>query len=144
MADSQIFTTDPVTGADIPVSSANPLPITPPVKTMANELTGVISVVGIWSYITLDLGILAPYYTWAAFSQAGIVSNGSTAQLKGSSDNVNFYYLPQIGSISRAIASANNDSVVLMARTIGHRYLQARFFNSSVAQTGMYLRISAG
>ena len=147
MADSLIFTKDPVTGAKTAVSTANPVPVIPPVKTVMNEMSGLAVALGISTTINLDLGALGPYYTWAAVSEDGLASTGSSMSLQGSSDNVNFYYLPQITSSAiSSVGGLSGAMTIMMVRTLGYRYLRGSFYNGSagVAQTDMYLMLAAG
>ncbi len=119
---------------------------TPSVKALMTEQSGLAAALGTSTYASLDLGALAPYYSWVVVSFQGVASAGSVLRLKGSSDNVNFYYLPQMatdGPSSDGVSAANG---LLIARSLGYRYLQGTYYNASggTAQTDMYLMLAAG
>ena len=128
------------------VSTANPLPVLPPVKTLMNEMSGLAAATGTSTYINIDLGALAPYYSWVIVSFQGIASAGSVLRLKASSDNVNFYYLPKMANDGPSSDGLSASNGLLIARTVGYRYLRGTYYNSSggTAQTDMYLMLAAG
>ena len=114
--------------------------------TVMNEMSGLAAAVGVSTYVTLDLGVLTPYYSWVMVSFQGVASAGSVLRIKGSSDNVNFYYLPQMATDGPSSDGVSASNGLLIARTGGYRYLRGTYYNASggTAQTDMYLMLSAG
>ena len=127
------------------VSPTDPMPIRP-LKALMTEQSGLAVAVGVSTYASLDLGALAPYYSWVMVSFQGVASAGSVLRIKGSSDNVNFYYVPQMANDAPSSDGLSASNGLLIALTVGYRYLQGTYYNASggTAQTDMYLMLAAG